>query len=83
MEMDFQEIGQMFKIRKKNVIREKIIIQNYLLDYRSHIQLNWYGHVQKMEWCLTGRKRRKGRPRNSLMQAVTTGMREKRINNLE
>ena len=28
-------------------------------------------------------KRRKGRPRNSWMQQVTTGMREKEINNLE
>ena len=33
-------------------------------------------------WCLAGR-RRKGRPRNSWMQEVTTGTSEKGINNLE
>jgi hypothetical protein len=53
--------------------------------------LNWYSHVQRMdkarlprnilEWCPPGR--RKGRPRNSWMQEVTTGMREKGINNME
>ena len=36
----------------------------------------------KLLWCPTGR-RRKGRPRNSWMQEVTTGMTEGGINNLE
>ena len=59
-------------------------ITNYVLDYIRCKQLNWYGHVQRMEeerlprkileWCPPGR-RRKGRPRNSWMQEVT-GMRE-------
>jgi hypothetical protein len=35
-----------------------------------------------LEWCQPGR-RRKERPRNSWMQEVTTGVRERRINNLE
>ena len=35
-----------------------------------------------LEWCPPGR-RRKGRLRNSWMQDVTTGMREREINNLE
>jgi hypothetical protein len=66
----------MFKIRKNrnNVIREKINIKNSVLDYIRYKQLNWYGHVQRMDqerlsrrilkWCPPGR-RRKGRPRNS------------------
>ena len=37
---------------------------------------------QILEWCLPG-KRIKGRPRNSWMQEVTTGIREKGINNME
>ena len=55
-------------------------------------QLNCYGHVQRMnqerlprrilEWCPPGR-RRKGRPRDSWMQEVTTGMRERGIGSLE
>ena len=37
-----------------------------------------------LEWCPPGRRRRrKGRPQNSWMQEVTTGMREKGINNME
>jgi hypothetical protein len=35
-----------------------------------------------VEWCTPGR-RRKGRPRNSWMQEVTTGMRERGIGDLE
>ena len=35
-----------------------------------------------LEWCPPGR-RRKGRPRNSWMQDVTTGMREPGIGDLE
>jgi hypothetical protein len=84
----------MFKIRniRNNVIREKMNIKNSILDYIRYKQLNWYGYVQRMneerlpqkivEWCPPGR-RREGRSRNSWMQEVTTGMREKGINNLE
>ena len=36
-----------------------------------------------LEWCPPGKKRRKGRSRNLWMWDVTTGMREKRINNIE
>jgi hypothetical protein len=61
-----EEIGQMFKIRKnRNVIREKMDIKNSVLDYMKYKQLNWYGHVQRMdqerlprrilEWCPPGR----------------------------
>ena len=41
--------------------------------------------MKLLEWCPPGRKRRrgKGRPRNSWMQEVTTGMRGKEINNME
>ena len=63
-----------------------------VLDYIKYKQLNWYGHVQRMdeerqprkilESCPHGRRRRKGRPRNSWTQEVT-GMREKGINNME
>ena len=64
-------------------------ITNSVLDYVRYNQLKRYGHVQGMgeeklprkilEWCPPER-RRKGRPRNSWMQEVTTGMREKGIN---
>jgi hypothetical protein len=36
------------KIRN-NVIREKMNIKNSVLDYIRHEQLNWYGHVQRMD----------------------------------
>ena len=35
-----------------------------------------------LDWCPPGR-RRKGRPRHSWMQEVTSGMREKGINNMK
>ena len=87
MEMDFLRISARFsrleKIRN-NVIREKNI-KNSVLDYIRYKQLNWYGHIQRIDkqrilrnilkWCPPGRRRR-GRPRNSWMQEVTTGMRE-------
>ena len=81
----------MFKIRKvrNNVIREKNI-KNSVLDYIRYKQLKWYGHVQRMHqerlptrnWCPPGRLR-KGRPRNSWMQEVTIGMREREIGDRE
>ena len=62
----------MFKIRN-NIIREKINIKHSVLDYIRYKQLNWHGHMRRMdqkrqsrinlEWCPPGR-RRKGRPRN-------------------
>ena len=67
-------------------------IKNSVLDYIRYKQLNWYGHVERMgqerlprrilELCPPGR-RRKGRPRNSWMQEVTTRMRERGIGDLE
>ena len=67
-------------------------IKNSVLDYVRYKQFNWYGHVQRMDeerlprkclvWCPPG-KTRKGRPRNSWMQKVTTGMTERGINNLK
>ena len=91
-ELVFLKIGEIFKNRKNIniVIREKINIINSVLDYIRYKQLNWNGHVQRMEeerlprkileWCPTGR--RKGRSRNSCMQEETTGMREKGWNGL-
>ena len=67
-------------------------IKNLVLDYIRYKQINWYAHVRRMneeslckkilKWHLPGR-RRKLRPRNSWIQEVTTGMREKRINSME
>ena len=67
-------------------------IKNSVLDYIKYKQLNWYGHVQRMEeerlprkileWCPLGRGT-KGRPRNSWMLKVTTEMREREIGDLE
>ena len=60
--------------------------------YTRYKQFNWYGHVQRMdqgwfprrilEWC-PPRRQRKGRPWNLWMQQVATGMRERRIGDLE
>jgi len=84
----------MFKIRKKleTILLEKKSIKNSVLDYIRYKQLNWYGHVQRMdqerlririlEWCPPGR-RRKGRPQNVWILEVTTGMRERGIDGLE
>ena len=77
----------MFKIKKirNNVIGEKINIKNSVLDYMRYQQLNWYGHVQRMDQerlprrIFNGGSRRKARPRNSWMQKVTTGMKERGI----
>ena len=73
----------MLKIRKNRsiVIREKSNIKNSILDYTRYKELKWNGHVRRMneesllqnilDWPLT-KRRRKGRPRNSWMQDVTT-----------
>ena len=68
------------------LLEKKMNITISILDYIRYKPLNWYGHVQRMdqerlprrilEWCPPG-KRRKGRSRNSWMQEVTTGMRER------
>ena len=70
------------------MLLQKILI----LKIRFPRHLKWYGHVRRpnedilphkiLEWCPPGR-RRKGRPRNLLMQQVTIGRREKGINNME
>ena len=94
MQMDlFRESAKCSRLEKirNNVIREKINIENSILDYKRYKRLNWYGYVRKMgvgrlaqknvEWCPPGRgsrrRRRKGKPRKSWMQEVTTGMRDK------
>ena len=56
------------------LLEKKIIIKNSVLHYIRYKQLNWYGHVQRMDeervsrkhldWWPSGR-RRKGRPQNS------------------
>ena len=80
----------MLKLEKirNNVIRENMNIKNSVLDYIRHKQLYWYDYVQRMdqerlprrnlEWCPPGRRRK-----NSWMQEVTTGMREREIGDLE
>ena len=34
---------------RNNVFREKMNIKNSILDYVRYKQLNWYGHVQRMD----------------------------------
>ena len=73
------------------LLEKKINIKNSVLGYMRYEQLNWYGHVQRiyeerlprknLKWCPPGR--RKGRTRNSWLKEVTTGMRQKGINNME
>ena len=56
-----------------------------MIDYVKYKQLNWYGHIRRMpeeriprrvwEWC-PGRRGR-GRPRNTWMQDIMTGMKAK------
>ena len=51
MEMDFlgdRRDPQQQKTVKNNVIREKMNIKNSVLDYIKYKQLNWYGHLQRM-----------------------------------
>ena len=51
----FEEIGEMFKTRKKsrnNVIREKNNIKNSVLDYIRYKQLNWYGQERMKKGSL-------------------------------
>ena len=68
MEMDFLRRSAKCSRLEKNInnaIREKMSIKNYVLDYIRYKQLNWYGHVQRMdqerlpriilEWCPPGR----------------------------
>ena len=71
MEMDFfKGSARCSRLEKNrnNVIREKMNITNSVLDYIRYKQLNWYGHVQRMdqerlprrilEWCPPGRRRK-------------------------
>ena len=95
MEMDFLRRSARFS-RLKNLetmlIEEKMNIENSVLDYKRHKQLNWYGHVQRMnqerlprrilKWCPPGR-RRKGRSPNPWMQEVITGIKGRGIGDLE
>ena len=65
----------MFKIRKIEIM-QRMNIKHSVIDYIGHRQLNWHGHVQRMdeerlprkmlEWRPPGRIR-KGRLRNSWM----------------
>jgi hypothetical protein len=67
-------------------------IKNSVLNYIRYKQFNWYGHVKRMdqerlprrilEWCPPGRRTTR-RSQNSWMQEVTTGMRERGIDDLE
>jgi len=83
--MIFEEIGEMLKFikTKKNVIREKTNIKNSFSVNIKYKQLNCYGHLRRMNEESLPQKKIKGRPRNLWMQEVTTGIREKGINNME
>ena len=52
MEMDFlrrsARCSRLEKIRN-NVIREKMSIKNSVLNCIRYKELNWYGHVQRMD----------------------------------
>ena len=64
----------------------------FYIDYIRYKQLNWYVHVQRMDEerlprkileCYPPGRPKRGRPRNSWMQEVTTVMRERGIGKLE
>ena len=92
MAIDFLRRSARCSRLEKNVIGEKMNIKNSVIGYIRYKQLNWYGHLQRMdqerlpkrnlEWYPPGR-RTKGRLRNTWMREVTTGMRERGICDLE
>ena len=61
-------------------------VKNSMIDYVTYKQLNWYEHIKRMpeerilrrvwEWCPPERGGR-GRTRNTWMQEIMTGMKEK------
>ena len=85
---------EIFKIRKNILImflEKKKNIKNYISDYIRYKSVELVWPRAKNGWrkapsenfgmCPPGRRRRRrrGRPRNSWMQEVTTGMRERGI----
>ena len=88
VEIDF--LKRSAKCSRLETIRYKMNIRNSVSNYMSYKQLNWHSLVRRIneerlpqkvvEWLPPARIR-KGRPRNLLMQEVTSGMREKGINN--
>ena len=75
------------KIRN-NVIKQKMNVTRSLLDDFKSKQLQWYGHVQRMEearlpkevmkWRPTGRRKR-GRPKLNWAEGIRGLMGEKRL----
>ena len=73
---------------KNEVIKNKMNVKNNTIDYVKQKQLQWYGHVKRMqeerlpskvlEWIPPERWKR-GRPTTSWIQEITATMREKRI----
>ena len=69
------------------LLEKKMYIKNSVSNYIRYKQLNWYGHVQRMdqerlprrilEWSPPGRRRK--RIWNFWMRKVTTGMRDRGI----
>ena len=51
MSMEIHFLGRPTRLEKirNNVIRENINIKNSVLDYIIYKQLNWNGHVQRMD----------------------------------
>ena len=50
LEMDFlKRSARCSGLEKFKNVREKMNIKNSVLGYMRYIQLNWYGHVQRME----------------------------------
>ena len=49
MEMDFLRRPTICSRLEKHVNREKINIKNLVIGYVSCKQLNWYGHMQRMD----------------------------------
>jgi hypothetical protein len=88
-EMDFwrpsTRISRKDKIRN-NIIKQKMNVTKSLLDDIKTKQLQWYGHVQRMEewrlpkevmnWRPTGRRKR-GRPKLSWAEGIRGLMGEK------
>jgi hypothetical protein len=87
--MDFWRCSALISRKDKirnNVIKEKMNVTRSLLDDVKTKQLQWYGHVQRMEegrlpkgvleWRPSGRRKR-GRPKLTWVEGIRGMMAEK------